>query len=176
MLPRILPFCRLPNSMRAIVASVPEGLGWLSHRQKNCCPLKHLPVPARDRGVHQRQRSAAALPPARLLRSREVYHADESARFVGVRDCKGDANSTDPKTITCTVGGTVGVGGGQSLALFNFPGNWSGAQTKTFNPKSSTGPFDIGDPHRSLQTLLLLIRGSRDGERQRWNPNTRHQL
>jgi len=87
---------------------------------------------------------AAALPPVGLFALGEVYHTDETLRFVGLRDCKGNANSTDPKTIACTVGGTVGVGGGQSLALFNLPGNWSGAQTKTFNPKSTTGPFDIG--------------------------------
>jgi hypothetical protein len=87
---------------------------------------------------------SAALPQAGFFAQSEVYHAVESARFVGIRDCKGDANSTDPKTITCTTGGTVAVGGGQSLALFNLPGNWSGAGDKTFNPKSSTSPFDIG--------------------------------
>jgi hypothetical protein len=87
---------------------------------------------------------SAALPALGFFATGEVYHADESARFVGIRDCKGDANSTDPKTISCAVGGTVAVGGGQSLALFNLPGNWSGAADKTFNPKSSTAPFDIG--------------------------------
>jgi hypothetical protein len=87
---------------------------------------------------------SAALPAVGFFGLGEVYHADESARFVGIRDCKGNANSTDPNTISCTVGGTIGVGGGQSLALFSLPGNWSGSQTKTFNPKSSTGPFDIG--------------------------------
>jgi hypothetical protein len=88
---------------------------------------------------------SAALPELGFFAKGDVYHAVESARFVGIRDCKGNANSTDPKTITCTVGGIVGVGGGQSLALFDFPGNWSGSGDKTFNPKSSTGPFDIGD-------------------------------
>src|SRR5258705_5859426 len=88
---------------------------------------------------------SAALPLLGFFATGEVYHADESARFVGIRDCKGDANSTDPKTISCAVGGTVAVGGGKSLALFDFPGNWSGSGDKTFNPKSSTGPFDIGD-------------------------------
>ncbi len=87
----------------------------------------------------------AALPQEGFFAQRDVYRTVEAARFVGIRDCKGDANSTDPKTITCTVGGTVGVGGGKSLALFDFPGNWSGSGDKTFNPKSSTGPFDIGD-------------------------------
>jgi hypothetical protein len=87
---------------------------------------------------------SAALPASGFFASKEVYHADESARFVGIRDCKGDANSTDPKTISCAVGGTVGVGGGQALALFSLPGNWSGAGDKKFNPKSGTGPFDIG--------------------------------
>ena len=87
---------------------------------------------------------SAALPQDGFFAPGEVYHAVESARFVGIRDCKGDANSMDPKTITCTTGGTVAVGGGKSLALFNLPGNWSGSGDKTFNPKSSTGPFDIG--------------------------------
>ena len=82
----------------------------------------------------------------------------EAARFVGIRDCKGDANSTDPKTITCTVGGTVGVGGGKSLALFDFAGNWSGAADKTFNPKSSTGPFDIGCHTALSLSIVITIR------------------
>src|SRR5207302_7420464 len=93
---------------------------------------------------------SAALPKDGFFAAAEVYHADESARFVGIRDCKGNANSTDPKTISCTVGGTVGVGGGGSLALFNFPGNWSGAAGHTINPKSGSNPFDISTPGTNL--------------------------
>ena len=79
----------------------------------------------------------------------EVYRGVESLtaltpRSVGIRDCKGDANSTDPSTITCTRGSTVAVGGGDSVALFTFPGNWSGATNHTINPNSGNNPFDIG--------------------------------
>ncbi len=98
---------------------------------------------------------SAALPLDGLLAPKEVYHAVESARFVGIRDCKGDANSTDPKTISCTVGGTVGIGGGQSLALFNFPGNWSGANNHTINPKSGSNPFDISTAPTDLFASIL---------------------
>jgi hypothetical protein len=83
-----------------------------------------------------------ALPPVGLFAQGEVFHAEESNRFVGIRDCKGDANG-QPSTIACSVGKILT--GGNSLALLPFPGNWSGSGDKTFNPKSSTGPFDIGD-------------------------------
>ena len=77
----------------------------------------------------------------------EVYRAVESTRFVGVRDCKGDANSTDPGTIACS------TGGGESLALFTFPGNWAGAQNHTINPNSGNTPFDIVTP---LFNLIVI--------------------
>src|SRR5262249_3790010 len=76
----------------------------------------------------------------------EVYRGIGLGRVVAMRMCKGDANSTDPSTIACTVGGTVAVGGFNADAVFNFDGNWSGAKNKTFNPKSGTGPFDIITP------------------------------
>jgi len=71
----------------------------------------------------------------------EVYRAVEQTRFVGVRDCKGDANSTDPNTIACS------TGGGESLALFTFPGNWAGATNHTINQNSGNTPFDIFAPN-----------------------------
>jgi hypothetical protein len=76
----------------------------------------------------------------------EVYRGIGVGRAVAMRMCKGNANSTDPSTIGCTVGGSVAVGGFNADAVFNFDGNWSGANTKTFNPKSGTGPFDIITP------------------------------
>ena len=80
---------------------------------------------------------AADLPQFGQFALGEVYRAVQSTRFIGIRDCKGDANSMDPGTITCS------VGGGQSLGLIEFPGNWAGAENKKFNPKSGTGAFDI---------------------------------
>lgn len=96
---------------------------------------------------------AAALPvgPAPLpYLQGEVFRAEESTRFVGVRNCKGSADPTpgsiDPTTIECSVGGgpsNVSVGGGESLALVDLLGNWSGANAHTFNPKSGSNPYDI---------------------------------
>jgi hypothetical protein len=77
----------------------------------------------------------AGPPPLPYLQG-EVFRAEESTRFVGVRDCKGDPNG-DSSTIACS------VGGGQSLALLFFGGNWSGATAHTFNPKSGSNPYDI---------------------------------
>jgi hypothetical protein len=73
----------------------------------------------------------------------EVYRAVKSTRFVGIRDCKGDANGL-PSTIACSAGAILT--GGNAEGLFTFDGNWSGAGTKTINPKSGTGPFDIITP------------------------------
>jgi len=70
----------------------------------------------------------------------EVYRAVESTRFIGVRDCKGDANGL-PSTINCSVGEILT--GGDSLALFPFTGNWSGAINHTINPNSGNNPFDM---------------------------------
>jgi hypothetical protein len=70
----------------------------------------------------------------------EVYRAVESNRFIGVRDCKGNANGT-AFTIACPAGEILT--GGNSLALFTFPGNWAGATGHTINPKSGTNPFTI---------------------------------
>jgi hypothetical protein len=84
----------------------------------------------------------------------EVYRAVETStttpRQVGVRDCKGDANSTDPSTITCTRGSTVAVGGGESVALFTFLGNYAGATTHTINENGTSNPFDIVTAPTSL--------------------------
>lgn len=85
----------------------------------------------------------------------EVYRGVESLtaltpRFVGIRDCKGDPVTPpklpDPSTITCVRGSTVAVGGGDAVALFTFPGNWSGAANHTINPNSGNNPFDISTP------------------------------
>jgi len=106
---------------------------------------------------------AAALPagPAPLpYLQGEVFRADEATRFVGVRDCKGTADTSpltiDPTTIQCSSGGggnqSVSTGGGQSLALRQFLGNWSGATSHTFNPKSGSNPYDI-----DLSTLSNAI-------------------
>jgi len=84
---------------------------------------------------------ATELPAAPPFLQGEVFRAEESTRFVGVRDCKGPADPTpasiDPTTIQCS------VGGGQSLALLRLAGNWSGANAHTFNPKSGSNPYDI---------------------------------
>jgi hypothetical protein len=79
---------------------------------------------------------AKELPATAAFREGEVFRAEESTRFVGVRDCKGDPNGNS-STIACS------VGGGQSLALLFLPGNWSGANAHTFNPKSGSNPYDI---------------------------------
>jgi hypothetical protein len=76
------------------------------------------------------------LPAAAPFLQGEVFRAVESTRFVGVRNCKGDPNGGS-STIACS------VGGGQSLALLSLPGNWSGANAHTFNPKSGSNPYDI---------------------------------
>ena len=103
----------------------------------------------------------------------EVYRAVESTRFVGIRDCKGDANPQTRSTIACTAVERICRWRPIADALFTFDGNWSGAGAKTFNPKSGTGPFDID--HTTLCWYCILTE-YRDGERQRWNPNTRHRL
>jgi hypothetical protein len=93
---------------------------------------------------------SAELPAAAPFLVGEVFRAEESTRFVGIRDCKGPAdptpNSIDPTTIQCS------VGGGQSLALLFLPGNWSGANAHSFNPKSGSNPYDI-----DISTLPLGI-------------------
>jgi len=84
---------------------------------------------------------ARELPAAPPFLQAEVFRAEESTRFVGIRDCKGPADPTpasiDPTTIQCS------VGGGQSLALLFLPGNWSGANSHTFNPTKGSNPYDI---------------------------------
>jgi len=93
-------------------------------------------------------------PPLPYLQG-EVVRTDESTRFVGVRDCKGTAAPTpqtpDPTTIDCG-SQSAATGGGQSLALREFLGNWSGATGHTFNPKSGTNSYDI-----DLSTLSNAI-------------------
>jgi len=81
-----------------------------------------------------------ALPQAGFFATGEVFHAVESNRFVGIRDCKGTANG-QPSTIACSNGEILT--GGNSLALVDLPGNWSGANSHTFNPKSGSNPYDI---------------------------------
>jgi len=83
---------------------------------------------------------ANALPPAGFFAQGEVFRAQESNRFVGIRDCKGNPNGL-PSTIVCASGQILT--GGNSLALLNLKGNWSGAAAHTFNPKSGSNPFDI---------------------------------
>src|SRR5262245_27502402 len=88
----------------------------------------------------------AQLPPTSFFLAGEAYRAVElstTPRGVGVRDCKGDANSTDPSTIACTRGSTVAVGGGDSVALFTFQGNWAGSAGHTINENGQNNPFDI---------------------------------
>jgi hypothetical protein len=76
---------------------------------------------------------------------KEVYHGNGLGRVVSMRMCKGDANKTS-SSIACTVGGDVAVGGFVADAVFNFDGNWSGAQSHTFNPNSGSNPYDIITP------------------------------
>jgi hypothetical protein len=98
-------------------------------------------------------------PPLPYLQG-EVFRADEATRFVGVRDCKGTADTTpasiDPTTIQCSSGSggnqSVSVGGGQSLALLFFLGNYSGATSHTINPTKGSNPYDI-----SLSTAPSVI-------------------
>jgi len=66
----------------------------------------------------------------------EVYRGVASVHFIGVRMCKGDANSTDPSTIACSVGGFV------ANAVWEFPGDW----VSNFNPGSNNSQFDIISP------------------------------
>jgi hypothetical protein len=73
--------------------------------------------------------------------SLELYHGNALGRAVSTRMCKGAANQS---SVDCKVGQDVAVGGFVADAVFKFDGNWSGSGDKTFNPKSSTGPFDIG--------------------------------
>jgi hypothetical protein len=99
----------------------------------------------------------AGPPPLPYLQG-EVFRAEESTRFVGVRDCKGDPNG-DSSSIACS------VGGGQSLALFFFGGNWSGATTHSFNPKSGSNRYDIDISNLPLGTSILpnSVLGSANG-------------
>jgi hypothetical protein len=64
----------------------------------------------------------------------EVYRGVASVHFIGVRMCKGDANSTDPSTIACSVGGFV------ANAVWEFGGNY---QATKYNPGSNSSQFDI---------------------------------
>jgi len=83
---------------------------------------------------------ANALPPAGFFAQGEVFRAQESNRFVGIRDCKGNPNGL-PSTIKCSVGEILT--GGDAQALFTFTGNWSGAEGHTINPNSGNNPFDM---------------------------------
>jgi hypothetical protein len=83
---------------------------------------------------------AKHLPATGPFSTGEAYRAEESTRFVGVRDCKGDANGL-PSTIACSNGEILT--GGDAQALFTFTGNWSGAEGHTINPNSGNNPFDM---------------------------------
>jgi hypothetical protein len=87
----------------------------------------------------------AKFPVFGILGLDEVYRGFGLGRAVQMRMCKGDANQPS-SSIACTVGGIVAVGGFKADAVFNFEGNWSGADGKTINPKSTTGPFDVVTP------------------------------
>jgi hypothetical protein len=102
---------------------------------------------------------ANALPPAGSFATGEVFHAEESNRFVGVRDCKGNANGL-PSTIACSNGEILT--GGNSLALLSLTGNWSGATNHTFNPKSGSNPYDITtiDPTNPSGPPLIVLPGT----------------
>jgi len=103
---------------------------------------------------------AAELPATAPFLVGEVFRAEESTRFVGIRDCKGPADPTpasiDPTTIQCS------VGGGLSLALLFLPGNWSGATSHTFNPKSGSNPYDITttDPTDPSGPPVIILPGT----------------
>jgi len=102
---------------------------------------------------------ANALPPAGSFATGEVFHAEESTRFAGVRDCKGTANGL-PSTIACSNGQILT--GGNSLALVFLTGNWSGANNHTFNPKSGSNPYDITtiDPTNPSGPPLIILPGT----------------
>jgi hypothetical protein len=101
------------------------------------------------------QAIAKELPAAAPFLQGEVFRAEESTRFVGVRDCKGDPNG-DSSTIACS------VGGGQSLALLPLTGNWSGATNHTFNPTSGSNPYDITttDPTDPSGPPVIILPGT----------------
>jgi hypothetical protein len=71
----------------------------------------------------------------------EVFRAQESDGFVGLRDCKGPPDPTplaiDPATIQCS------VGGGQAQAVVPLGGSYSGGADHTFNPTKGPNPWDI---------------------------------
>ena len=74
----------------------------------------------------------------------EAGTAEAPLRKVAVRDCKGEPNSTDPSKIDCGNGPTVEVGGGESVALFTFRANVSGAENHTINKNGTNVPVDVG--------------------------------
>jgi hypothetical protein len=127
-----------PSSNIAIQAPIPNA--W----KQSCTNLNQACVFPLGLEVFKTANDVAKhLPATSPFSTGETYRAEESTRFVGVRDCKGDANGL-PSTIKCSVGEILT--GGDSQALFTFEGNWSGAGNKTINPKSGTGPFDIITP------------------------------
>jgi hypothetical protein len=111
----------------------------------------------------------AQLPLTSFYVAGEVYRAVETStttpRQVGVRDCKGDANSTNPSTITCTRGSTVAVGGGESVALFTFPGNVAGADNHTLNENGTNVPVTVGPTSffENIDFTTAIITASANG-------------
>jgi hypothetical protein len=123
---------------------IPSGVGW----EAGGCSTGSAASCAFPLGIVEFQNNhalglelpaTASVPQVNSFQVGEVYRAVKSTKFVGVRDCKGDANGL-LSTIACS------VGGGEAEGLFTFQGNWSGAGTKTINPKSGTGPYDIITP------------------------------
>jgi len=124
----------------APTSSTPDSLknpsGWTGCPTKNGILSGNCAFPLGIVEFNNNQAIEKELPAAAPFIQGEVFRAEESTRFVGVRDCKGDPNGGS-STIACS------VGGGQSLALLSLGGNWSGANAHTFNPKSGSNPYDI---------------------------------
>ena len=105
-----------------------------------CAPSAPCSFPLGIVEFQNKNELSTELPATAAFLAAEVYRAVESTRFIGVRDCKGDAGGNE-FTIACSVGEIVT--GGNSVALFTFDGDWAGATNHTFNPKSGTNPYDI---------------------------------
>jgi hypothetical protein len=86
---------------------------------------------------------AKELPATSLYAQGGVYHAEAATGAFGIRDCKGDPDTSLPldqnsaQTIQCS------TGGGEALGLLFLLGNYSGAADHTFNPTKGSNPYDI---------------------------------
>jgi hypothetical protein len=125
------------------IPSLKNPLGWGENGAASCTTysdgsLKYdCPFPLGVEEWNKQFKIANELPEIFPYQEGEVYFADGSTHFVGLRMCKGDANSTDPSTVRCSAGGI------ESDALFEFSGNWAGATNHTINPVSGSNPYDI---------------------------------